>query len=80
MGRYTPAYEQVNFLERRVQELEERIQRLEDLNSRMSQFVYMIANDYVELSQDKVRWQRDDYIIKARQLTKAINPQGYKYS
>lgn len=33
-------------------------------------FVRYIANDWVELSHDKVRLQRDDYIKKARELLK----------
>ena len=31
-------------------------------------FVHFVANDYVELSHDKVRWQRDDYIKRARKI------------
>ena len=31
-------------------------------------FVRYIATDYVELSHDKVRWQRDDYIKQAKKL------------
>jgi hypothetical protein len=31
-------------------------------------FVHFVANDYVELSHDKVRWQRDDFIKRARKL------------
>lgn len=37
-------------------------------------FVRMVANDYVELSHDKVRWQRDDYMKIARQLLTKHNP------
>lgn len=36
--------------------------------SKLRNFVLWLANDYVELSHDKVRWQRDDYIRKAREL------------
>lgn len=39
----------------------ERLAELED-------FVRYIATDYVELSHEKVRWQRDDYIKNARRL------------
>lgn len=28
-------------------------------------FVHFVANDYVELSHDKIRWQRDDYMRRA---------------
>jgi len=31
------------------------------------QLIAYIANDYVELSYDKVRWQRDDYIKSCRE-------------
>lgn len=32
------------------------------------EFVRYIATDYVELSHDKVRWQRDDYIKQAKKI------------
>lgn len=44
------------YLAMRVQELEE--------------FVQFIATDYVELSHDKVLWQRNDYIKRAKKLAK----------
>ena len=31
-------------------------------------FVMWVARDYVESSHDKVRWQRDDYIKRAKEL------------
>jgi hypothetical protein len=31
------------------------------------QLISYIANDYVELSHDKVRWQRDDFMKICRQ-------------
>ena len=34
---------------------------------------YFIANDYVELSHDKIRWQRDDYMKRARRLLQEID-------
>lgn len=37
-------------------------------NMTAEEFVCYIANDYVELSQEKVRIQRDDYIKQARQI------------
>lgn len=33
---------------------------------RLRRALRLIANDYVELSHDKVRWQRDDHIKTAR--------------
>jgi hypothetical protein len=35
--------------------------------------VHYIANDYVELSYEKVRIQRDDYIRLAKRLLKSLN-------
>lgn len=39
----------------------------------MYNFIQYIANDYFELSYEKVRIQRDDYIRRARDLMKQIN-------
>jgi hypothetical protein len=36
-----------------------------------TQIIEMIANDYVELSYDKIVWQRDDYIRMCREWLKA---------
>ena len=30
--------------------------------------VFMIATDYYEMSHDKIRWQRDDWKIRAKKL------------
>ena len=38
----------------------------------MYEFIEYIAKDYVELSHEKVRIQRDDYIRMARDLMKQI--------
>lgn len=35
---------------------------------KLEEFVHYIATDYVELSQDKIRIQRDDYIKLARKV------------
>ena len=45
----------------RYEDVEERLDKLEA-------FVMWIARDYVESSHDKVRWQRDDYIKRAKEL------------
>ena len=45
---------------------------MKDNYEAMYEFIYYIANDYVELSQEKVRIQRDDYIRMARELIKQI--------
>jgi hypothetical protein len=39
----------------------------------MYNFIQYIANDYFELSHEKVRIQRDDYVRMARDLVKKIN-------
>ena len=39
----------------------------------MYNFINYIANDYFELSHEKVRIQRDDYVRMARDLVKQIN-------
>lgn len=39
----------------------------------MYNFIQYIANDYFELSHEKVRIQRDDYVRMARNLVKQIN-------
>ena len=39
----------------------------EDMQS-MWNFIRYVANDYIELSHDKVRWQRDDYVKMAKKL------------
>lgn len=36
--------------------------------SELYEFVRFIATDYVELSQDKVLWQRNDYIKRAKKI------------
>jgi hypothetical protein len=36
----------------------------------LENFVREIATDYVELSAEKIAWQRDDYIRRARDLVK----------
>jgi hypothetical protein len=43
-----------------------------DLNAenfaKLYEFVRYIANDYVELSHEKVQWQRNDFMKKAKKL------------
>lgn len=45
-----------------VEDLKEAIDEIKRLRNAL----HIIANDYVELSHDKVRWQRDDHIFLAR--------------
>lgn len=49
---------------------EARVEQLEE-------FVRFIANDYFELSHDKVRWQRDEYIKKANKLMEKMEIDKY---
>lgn len=37
------------------------------------QLIAYIANDYLELSHDKVRWQRDNYVEICREWLKENN-------
>jgi len=39
-----------------------------DRLDKLEAFVKWIALDFVELSHEKVRWQRDDYIKRAKEL------------
>lgn len=39
---------------------------------KMYEFIQYIAKDYIELSHEKVRIQRDDYVRMARDLMKRI--------
>ena len=36
--------------------------------SKLRNVVLYVANDYVELSHEKVKWQRDDYMKQAKKL------------
>ena len=40
----------------------------EEIESEAIKLIKMIANDYVELSHDKIKWQRDDYIKRCRKF------------
>ena len=40
--------------------------------TKLYNFVRYIAKDYVELSQEKVRLQRDDYIREAKELLNEV--------
>ena len=40
--------------------------------TKLYNFVHCIAKDYVELSHEKVRLQRDDYIRDAKELLKEV--------
>jgi len=52
----------------RIERQQATIHMLENRNDKLEAFVMWIARDYVESSHDKVRWQRDDYIKRAKEL------------
>ena len=39
---------------------------------KLYRFVYYVANDYFELSHEKVRLQRDDFIKEAREVLEEL--------
>ena len=43
---------------------------------KMWEFIHYIANDYIELSHDKVRVQRDDYVKIAKKLLNELRSEG----
>ena len=45
-----------------------RIEELEKQNSELLNLVKFIANDYVELSHDKVLWQRNDFMKRCKKF------------
>lgn len=58
----TPASSQIIWLEKEVKRLE-----------KYEQLVWFIANDYYELSYDKVRWQHNDWYKRCRKLIEEEN-------
>ena len=52
--------------------IEKRNNEMEDDYTKLYNFVRYIAKDYVELSQEKVRLQRDDYIREAKELLNEV--------
>ena len=38
----------------------------------LEEFVRYIAKDYIELSHEKIRIQRDDYVREAREIIKSL--------
>ena len=42
--------------------------RLEKMPNESEKFVIFVANDYLELSHDKVHWQRNDWVKRARKI------------
>lgn len=52
-----------------VTELEKEIERLQ----RYEKMVWFIANDYYEMSHDKVKWQHNDWYKRCRKLIEEDN-------
>jgi hypothetical protein len=50
-------------------------QRKKDYDA-MYEFIHYIANDYIELSHEKVRIQRDDYVRMARDLIRRMSDES----
>lgn len=50
-----------------------------DNYERLLRFVEFIAHDYVELSHEKVRLQRDDYIRRARKLLEDLDDDNVQH-
>ena len=49
----------------------------EELNAenyaKLYEFVRFVANDYIELSHEKVKWQRDDFMKQAKKLLEELD-------
>ena len=52
---------------------DQKIALLKEENNKMFEFVKYVATDYIELSHEKVRIQRDDYVRMAREIRKSLN-------
>ena len=56
---------------------DQKIAMLKEENNKMFEFVRYIAKDYIELSHEKVRIQRDDYVRMARDIMKSLNDEEW---
>ena len=54
-------------------EQDQKIALLEEEHSKMFEFIRYVAKDYIELSHEKVRIQRDDYVRMARDILKSLS-------
>ena len=52
---------------------DQKIALLKEENNKMFEFVKYVATDYIELSHEKVRIQRDDYVRMAKEIRKTLN-------
>ena len=51
---------------------DEKIALLKEENDKLYEFVRYVARDYIELSHEKVRIQRDDYVRIAREIMNSL--------
>ena len=56
-----------------METLDQKIAKLEEENDKLLQFVKYVAWDYIELSHEKVRIQRDDYVRMAREIMNSLD-------
>ena len=56
---------------------DQKIALLKEENNKMFEFVKYVATDYIELSHEKVRIQRDDYVRMAREIRKSLNDEEW---
>ena len=56
---------------------DQKIAMLKEENNKMFEFVRYVAKDYIELSHEKVRIQRDDYVRMARDIMKSLNDEEW---
>lgn len=61
-------YEQISDLIYSQMKDEEAGAEIQQYMSELYEFARFIATDYVELSHDKVVWQRNDYIKRAKEI------------
>ena len=56
---------------------DQKIAMLKEENNKLFEFVRYVATDYIELSHEKVRIQRDDYVRMARDIMKSLNDEEW---
>lgn len=61
-----PASEEWVFTDSELEKFAELV--AEDIDSEAVRLIQFIANDYYELSHDKIKWQRDDHMNRCRKF------------
>ena len=56
---------------------DEKFALLKEENDKLYEFVRYVARDYIELSHEKVRIQRDDYVRMAREIMNSLNDEEW---